>query len=78
MEIHSGLALIATVGRGMVRSKGTSARIFNALTRAGVNIRLIDQGSSELNIIVGVDNLDFEVATRAIYREFVTKEEPRW
>lgn len=78
VEIHSGLALIATVGRGMVRSKGTSARIFNALTRAGVNIRLIDQGSSELNIIVGVDNLDFEVATRAIYREFVTKEEPRW
>lgn len=78
VEIHSGLALIATVGRGMVRSKGTSARIFNALTRVGVNIRLIDQGSSELNIIVGVDNLDFEVATRAIYREFVTKEEPRW
>ena len=39
---------------------------------------MIDQGSSELNIIVGVDNLDFEVATRAIYREFVTKEEPRW
>ncbi len=78
VEIHSGLALIATVGRGMVRSKGTSARIFNALTRAGVNIRLIDQGSSELNIIVGVDNLDFEVATRAIYREFVTREEPRW
>lgn len=78
VEIHSGLALIATVGRGMVRSKGTSARIFNALTRAGVNIRLIDQGSSELNIIVGVDNLDFEVATRAIYREFVAKEEPRW
>lgn len=78
VEIHSGLALIATVGRGMVRSKGVSARLFNALTRAGVNVRLIDQGSSELNIIVGVDNLDFEVATRAIYREFVTKEEPRW
>jgi len=78
VEIHSGLALIATVGRGMVRSKGVSARLFNALTRAGVNVRLIDQGSSELNIIVGVDNLDFEVATRAIYREFVAKEEPRW
>lgn len=78
VEIHSGLALIATVGRGMIRSKGVSARLFNALTRAGVNVRLIDQGSSELNIIVGVDNLDFEVATRAIYREFVTREEPRW
>lgn len=77
VEIHSGLALIATVGRGMVRSKGISARLFNALMKAGVNVRLIDQGSSELNIIVGVDNLDFEVAVRAIYRAFVTTE-PRW
>ena len=77
VEIHSGLALIATVGRGMVRSKGISARLFNALMKAGVNVRLIDQGSSELNIIVGVDNLDFEVATRAIYRAFVTKDN-RW
>ena len=77
VEIHSGLALIATVGRGMVRSKGVSARLFDALMRAGVNVRLIDQGSSELNIIVGVDNLDFENATRAIYRAFVVKEK-RW
>ena len=77
VEIHSGLALIATVGRGMVRSKGISARLFNALMKAGVNVRLIDQGSSELNIIVGVDNLDFEVATRAIYRAFVSHEN-RW
>ncbi len=73
VEIHSGLALIATVGRGMVRSKGTSARLFNALQRAGINVRMIDQGSSELNIIVGVDNLDFENAVRAIYRAFVTE-----
>ncbi len=72
VEIHSGLALIATVGRGMVRSKGTSAKLFNALQRAGINVRMIDQGSSELNIIVGVDNLDFENAVRAIYRAFVT------
>ena len=72
VEIHSGLALIATVGRGMVRSKGTSAKLFNALMRAGINVRMIDQGSSELNIIVGVDNLDFEVAVRAIYKAFVT------
>jgi len=78
VEIHSGLALIATVGRGMVRSKGTSARLFNALMKAGVNVRLIDQGSSELNIIVGVDSLDFETATRAIYRAFVVAEQPRW
>ena len=78
VEIHSGLALIATVGRGMVRSKGISARLFNALMKAGVNVRLIDQGSSELNIIVGVDSLDFENATRAIYRAFVVQEPPRW
>ncbi len=77
VEIHSGLALIATVGRGMVRSKGTSARLFNALMKAGINVRLIEQGSSELNIIVGVDNLDFENAVRAIYRAFVVKE-GRW
>lgn len=77
VEIHSGLALIATVGRGMVRSKGTSAKLFNALMKAGINVRLIDQGSSELNIIVGVDSLDFENAVRAIYRAFVVKE-PRW
>ena len=78
VEIHSGLALIATVGRGMVRSKGISARLFNGLMKAGVNVRLIDQGSSELNIIVGVDSLDFENATRAIYRAFVMSEQPRW
>lgn len=78
VEIHSGLALIATVGRGMVRSKGISARLFNALMKAGINVRLIDQGSSELNIIVGVDNLDFENAVRAIYRAFVVKENNRW
>ena len=77
VEIHSGLALIATVGRGMVRAKGTSARLFNALDKAGINVRLIDQGSSEQNIIVGVDNLDFENATRAIYRAFVTKDQRR-
>ena len=56
---------------------GLSARLFNALMKAGINVRLIDQGSSELNIIVGVDNLDFENAVRAIYRAFVVKE-GRW
>ncbi len=73
VEIHSGLALIATVGRGMVRAKGgASAKLFSALEKAGINVRLIDQGSSEINIIVGVDNLDFENAVRTIYRAFVT------
>jgi len=65
------LALIATVGRGMVRQRGTYAKLFGALMHAGVNVRMIDQGSSELNIIVGVDEADFETAVRAIYNAFV-------
>ena len=71
IEFTSGIALIATVGRGMVNRRGTASRLFNALAEAGVNIRMIDQGSSELNIIVGVDVDDFETAMRAIYKAFV-------
>ena len=71
LEMVSGLALIATVGRGMVRTRGTAARLFTALAQAKVNVRMIDQGSSELNIIVGVDTCDFENAVRAIYKAFV-------
>ncbi len=71
VEIHSQMALIATVGRGMVHARGTSAKLFDALSRAGINVRMIDQGSSELNIIVGVNNADFERAVRAIYAAFV-------
>lgn len=71
IELSGGLALIATVGRGMVQTRGTAARLFKALAAANVNIRMIDQGSSELNIIVGVDIADFESAVRAIYNEFV-------
>jgi aspartate kinase len=71
IELSGGLALIATVGRGMVRQKGTAARLFGALAKAEVNVRMIDQGSSELNIIVGVDIEEFEKAVRAIYNEFV-------
>ena len=67
------MALIATVGRGMVKAKGTAARVFMALANAGVNVRMIDQGSSELNIIVGVDEHDYIPALRAIYNEFVNK-----
>jgi len=69
--VEENLALIAVVGRGMVKAKGTAARIFTALANAGVNIRMIDQGSSELNIIVGVDSNDYITALRAIYDEFV-------
>ena len=71
IEISSGLALIATVGQGMVRTRGTAAKLFGALYAAGVNVRMIDQGSSELNIIVGVDGEEFEAAVRAIYAAFV-------
>lgn len=69
MSLQDEQAIIAVVGEGMVRSKGTAARIFKALADADINIRLIDQGSSEMNIIVGVENDDYEAAIRAIYRE---------
>ena len=69
--IEDNLALIAIVGRGMIKAKGTAARIFKALAEASVNIRMIDQGSSELNIIVGVEEADYITALRAIYNEFV-------
>ena len=71
IEIQDGMCLIAVVGRGMVRAKGTAARVCDAVSGAGVNIRMIDQGSSELNIILGVDNDAYETALRAIFREFV-------
>ncbi len=71
IEVSTGIALIATVGHGMVKTPGTAARLFNALYEAGVNIRMIDQGSSEMNIIVGVNVEDFEIAMRAIYYAFV-------
>ena len=70
VDVHENLALIATVGHGMIRHVGICARLFSALGAAGVNVRLIDQGSSELNIIVGVESDDFEAAVRAIYAEF--------
>ncbi len=71
VSIEDGLALIAIVGVGMVKYKGTAARVFNAISSAGINIRMIDQGSSELSIIVGVEEHDFDNALRAIYGEFV-------
>ena len=72
IEIDSDLALIAVVGRGMKNTRGTAGRIFSALAHAHVNVRMIDQGSSELNIIIAVANDDFETAIRAIYDIFVT------
>ena len=69
--IESDLALIAVVGRGMKSARGTAAILFTALAEARVNIKMIDQGSSELNIIIGVADEDFEVAMRAIYDAFI-------
>jgi len=70
VEINGGIALIATVGEGMVRAPGTAARVFAGLHKAGVNVRMIDQGSSEMNIIVGVDTKDFDAAVKGIYAAF--------
>ncbi len=72
VSIDENLSLIAVVGRGMVKAKGTAYRVFKAVAEADVNIRMIDQGSSEKNIIIGVSEADFEVAMRAIYQEFAT------
>jgi len=67
---HENIALIATVGYGMAKNVGTSARLFTAISNAGINVIMIDQGSSEMNIIVGVENEDCAKCISAIYNEF--------
>ena len=74
IEIEHDLALIAVVGRGMKATKGTATRIFAALSHANINIKMIDQGSSELNIIIGIKEEDFEEAIRVIYNMFMLQE----
>ena len=71
IELESDLALIAVVGRGMKSTRGTAGRLFSALAHAHINVKMIDQGSSELNIIIGVKNEDFNDAINAIYDMFV-------
>ncbi|MBQ2826996.1 MAG: aspartate kinase [Clostridia bacterium] len=71
ISIEDGLALVAVVGRAMVKNHGTAAKVFRAVANADVNIRMIDQGSSEFNIILGVNESDFETTLNAIYNEFV-------
>ena len=71
IDLDGDLALIAVVGRGMKSTRGTAGRIFSALSHANVNVKMIDQGSSELNIIIGVANSDFDNAIKAIYDIFV-------
>ena len=73
--VEKNIALIAVVGHGMSRNKGTAARVCYALCCSDTNIKLLDQGSSELNIIVGVDSADFERAIKALYNEFKKKED---
>lgn len=74
LEVINNLALVAIVGRGMKERRGTATRIFAALSHADINIKMIDQGSSELNIIVGIDERDFEKAIKVIYDMFMLSE----
>lgn len=71
VEVYPNMALIATVGRGMAYTPGIAGRLFSAVGDGGINVRMIDQGSSEINIIIGVEIEDFERAIRAIYKAFV-------
>ncbi len=73
LEVENELALIAVVGEGMARQVGMSAKVFKALAEADVNVRVINQGASELNIIVGVANADYQKAIRALYAEMTRK-----
>ena len=68
--VYPNMALIATVGSGMAYTKGVASKIFTALSDADINIRMIDQGSSEINILVGIENEDFEKGINAIYKVF--------
>ncbi len=71
VTVEDGLALVAVVGRSMVKAKGTACRVFDAIAKEGVNIKIIDQGSSERNVIVGIEEKDYTAAIRGIYNEFV-------
>ena len=73
VNLESDLALIAVVGRGMKSQRGTAGRIFSALAHASINVKMIDQGSSEMNIIIGVSNQDFERAIKSIYDYFCNR-----
>ncbi len=70
VHVIENISLIATVGHGMAMRPGTAATLFNALAKENINIRMIDQGSSELNIIIGVANSDYEKCIKAIYNAF--------
>ena len=69
--VHPNMALIATVGNGMSSNKGIAAKIFSSLSESNINIRMIDQGSSEINILIGIENDDFEKGINSIYKAFI-------
>ena len=71
LDVHDQIAVVAAVGRRMAFQPGVSGRLFAALGEAGINIRMINQGPDELNIIFGVDNRDFKAAIRVLYNSFV-------
>ena len=72
IEIEPDIAMLAVVGRGMRKTRGTAARIFAALAHGRINVKMIDQGSSELNVIVGVNEHDLHQAIRCIYDAFIS------
>lgn len=74
LEIEDGIAMLAVVGRRMKNTRGTVARIFAAMAHARINVKLIDQGSSELNVIIGVSEHDLPEAIRRIYDMFINSE----
>ena len=75
VTVNSGIALVAVVGRGMAGAKGTAGRLFKAIAENDINIKMIDQGSSELNVIIGIGEADFDEAIRRIYDMFVNSAE---
>ena len=75
ITVEKGIAMIAVVGRRMKNNVGVSARICKALAESGINIRMLNQGTGEINVIVGVEGADFEQAIRVIYKEFVPSAE---
>lgn len=74
LEIEDGIAILAVVGRRMKNTRGTVARIFAAMAHARINVKMIDQGSSELNVIIGVSEHDLPEAIRRIYDMFINSE----
>ena len=75
IELEKGIAILAVVGRGMIRTRGTAARIFASMAHARINVKMIDQGSSELNVIIAIGESDFEEAIRKIYEMFINSAE---